>query len=560
MWRNHITSVWAVVLLLASVPAEAEVPGDVTGDGTVNVADVQCTLMAVLKAESPGCLASAEAADINCDSLTNVADVQLMVLLALAYPQPGLPPGLDDNSNNVVDDCEGWPCGDGSCLAHLGENCWTCPVDCGMCCGDGVCQWYFSEFWHNCPQDCGESPYVCGNGLTEPGESCDDGNLVDGDGCDSECEKDGVCGNGIVEPGETCDDGNLVPWDGCGPDCKTEGPDPLCGNGIVELPETCDDGNQVDGDGCESDCHPPAPFCGDGAVDWILDEQCDPPEQENSWGVYCNDDCQWVDPCPGACCPEPCCGDGKVNPPEECDDMNFIEGDGCNSQCKVEIPVPSILGTVFFNGPDLVFGSLLSVMIVDEKPESWLSVEAPVMGSSYVSPQFPLDYVVKEFGPGSYWVVVTLDVHGDGLDKFDVGAVSDSAIVVGEDDVLEGVDMVLELLPLGTVSGTVTFPGGSLEPGQHLMFGAMESIPGPPVASVLFDDAVSPFPYVLNHVPDGDYYVTGVLYLSGNIGPPGAGDKIGLFPSMVAPVKVTVVEGEETSGIDFVIDSDAPGP
>ena len=37
-------------------------------------------------------------------------------------------------------------------------------------------------------------PPECGNGVPEPGEECDDGNLVDGDGCESDCMLPGVCG------------------------------------------------------------------------------------------------------------------------------------------------------------------------------------------------------------------------------------------------------------------------------------------------------------------------------------------------------------------------------
>jgi MYXO-CTERM domain-containing protein len=33
---------------------------------------------------------------------------------------------------------------------------------------------------------------VCGNGTLEDGESCDDGNTVDGDGCSSTCETEGA--------------------------------------------------------------------------------------------------------------------------------------------------------------------------------------------------------------------------------------------------------------------------------------------------------------------------------------------------------------------------------
>jgi cysteine-rich repeat protein len=49
-------------------------------------------------------------------------------------------------------------------------------------------------------------------------ELCDDGNAIDGDGCDSNCRPTG-CGNGIVTAGEECDDGNLVSADSCSSEC-----------------------------------------------------------------------------------------------------------------------------------------------------------------------------------------------------------------------------------------------------------------------------------------------------------------------------------------------------
>lgn len=44
---------------------------------------------------------------------------------------------------------------------------------------------------------------VCGNGAKEPGEECDDKNVVDADGCEADCTRP-KCGNGIVDPGELC--------------------------------------------------------------------------------------------------------------------------------------------------------------------------------------------------------------------------------------------------------------------------------------------------------------------------------------------------------------------
>jgi cysteine-rich repeat protein len=50
---------------------------------------------------------------------------------------------------------------------------------------------------------CGAPLPACGNGVLELGETCDDGNTTDGDGCDSNCTPSG-CGNGIAVPGEPC--------------------------------------------------------------------------------------------------------------------------------------------------------------------------------------------------------------------------------------------------------------------------------------------------------------------------------------------------------------------
>ncbi|HEX2485197.1 MAG TPA: PQQ-dependent sugar dehydrogenase, partial [Myxococcota bacterium] len=86
---------------------------------------------------------------------------------------------------------------------------------------------------------------ACGNGRSDPGEQCDDGNATSGDGCDANCRLTG-CGNGLVTSGEQCDDGNQTSGDGCDSNCKRT----ACGNGIVTSGEQCDDGNQTSGDGC----------------------------------------------------------------------------------------------------------------------------------------------------------------------------------------------------------------------------------------------------------------------------------------------------------------------
>jgi cysteine-rich repeat protein len=63
-----------------------------------------------------------------------------------------------------------------------------------------------------------------------------------------------LCGDGIVDPPETCDDGNTSPGDGCDALCQIEGGGGVCGDGTVDAGEQCDDGNTVAGDGCSELC------------------------------------------------------------------------------------------------------------------------------------------------------------------------------------------------------------------------------------------------------------------------------------------------------------------
>jgi cysteine-rich repeat protein len=133
-------------------------------------------------------------------------------------------------------------------------------VDGGEQCDDGESNGTEES---TCNDDCTLKDAVCGNGVEEVGEECDDGNNDDGDGCAADCtiEMTNVCGDGMIGDDEECDDGNDVPADGCENDCTTSAPGE-CGNGEQEWDELCDDGNDVNGDGCEDNCTPtPEPAC-----------------------------------------------------------------------------------------------------------------------------------------------------------------------------------------------------------------------------------------------------------------------------------------------------------
>jgi len=103
-----------------------------------------------------------------------------------------------------------------------------------------------------CRLDC--SLPVCGDGVVDPGEDCDDGNTTDdGNGCSADCQRVGRCGDGVLQAAvEQCDDGNaeveFCDYDTscavCGATCTLEpGRERRCGDAVLDTEESCDDGS-----------------------------------------------------------------------------------------------------------------------------------------------------------------------------------------------------------------------------------------------------------------------------------------------------------------------------
>ncbi len=176
---------------------------------------------------------------------------------------------------------------------------------------------------------------VCGNGTKEGAEQCDDGNKVNGDGCSAGCllETTPVCGNGTKEGSEECDDGNKVNGDGCSAACLNEDPNAVCGNGTKESGEACDDGNLTPGDGCEPNCTVTPVECGNGIKE--TGEQCDDGNKNNGDG--CSAACLTEDP-------NAVCGNGVKETGEQCDDGNTIPGDACNPDCTLPATGNAVCG------------------------------------------------------------------------------------------------------------------------------------------------------------------------------------------------------------------------
>jgi cysteine-rich repeat protein len=207
------------------------------------------------------------------------------------------------------------------------------------------------------------APVSCGNGVKELGERCDGADLGSFScavlgcsggalSCTNACEPDAsactgcpVCGNGILEGFEDCDDGNALTdacayGEGsclaCDSECRlVSGATTFCGDGFTDgaAGEHCDDANPDNTDGCLDTCA--AASCGDGLLQ-VGVEQCDHGNVVTelcSYGqtscLVCNAVCSQV---PGA---TSYCGDGFPDPAngEACDDGNAGNTDGCLASC-----------------------------------------------------------------------------------------------------------------------------------------------------------------------------------------------------------------------------------
>lgn len=187
----------------------------------------------------------------------------------------------------------------------------------------------------------------CGNGEVDDtaGEVCDDGNVQDGDGCNSTCTSDETCGNRFtdeqIDEPEECDQGEETST--CDDDCTRA----ACGDGHINgrAGEVCDDGNTDAGDGCDADCK--SEECGNGIEEPAFDEECDDGKHcEN--GDECTDDSDCEsgdrvckprndDGC-SADCQDESCGNGQRDPGEQCDDGNDNNSDDCvilsSTECR----------------------------------------------------------------------------------------------------------------------------------------------------------------------------------------------------------------------------------
>ena len=250
-----------------------------------------------------------------------------------------------------------------------------------------------------CEEICGDGERVQSNSSrVRPGfdriNACDDGNLDDYDGCSADCEIEADlgwecaddmsalgtsssprsvcgprCGDGMRTDAEECDDGNLLNKDGCSSTCKIE-------TGFVCALGTAGAQAQMlmESSSCINTLESNGTCCFSDGGNLSFGALCSPTTQPGDAGAYClsKSDLCWSSVCEptvgksqeicyliftGRASPvsvlmnmdnvsylergvaDVCsssCGDGHRALQEECDDANLVSGDGCSSDCKIE--------------------------------------------------------------------------------------------------------------------------------------------------------------------------------------------------------------------------------
>lgn len=179
----------------------------------------------------------------SCTALgTSINKVDISSALSSVLPAMPIDPELSEASNEtgyyIVKRGRSYdiePCNTYALAATSGTQ---------QMCGDGYCG--STESCSSCAQDCGACPAVCGNGVVEGNEVCDDGDTVTEYCGDSEIQNGSSYCNAscssAISLSETCDDGNSSNLDNCLNSCIIAS----CGDTYCNASETCSS--------CAQDC------------------------------------------------------------------------------------------------------------------------------------------------------------------------------------------------------------------------------------------------------------------------------------------------------------------
>jgi cysteine-rich repeat protein len=184
---------------------------------------------------------------------------------------------------------------------------------------------------------------LCGNRALDAGESCDDGNMTNGDGCNAECQNERCISQTPGYPTVAlCEDGNPCTDDVCAA---------TAGGTCTHPPKNCNDGISCTEDSCDASdgtCRHASSdaLCNDSnpCTDDFCSMSMGCANTANSSACDDSNRCTENDICASKVCRgtriNGClfCGDDYYNPfgGEQCDDGNVENGDCCSSTCQYE--------------------------------------------------------------------------------------------------------------------------------------------------------------------------------------------------------------------------------
>ncbi len=387
----------------APVPCDANMDNDVwfqytatcTGEATIGTCDVAGTdttlqVYSGCNCASLGDLGLIGCADDNCGGGSGFSSTVTIPVTNLGcYTirvggwNGGEVSGLLDISCAAAGVCGdgmvgvGEECDDGGTVSNDGCSS-TCQFEGACCKADGTCLQNLSETdcatsggtYQGDEVDCIDVTCpVCGNGVLNAGEGCDDGNLMNGDGCSASCTCEAIVGvpanndcinRDVVSDGNHCFDNSMATTDGVveaacnfavGDDnvhndiwynytatCTGILVLDTCGGGnfdtriSVYSGTSCPPGAPID---CDDDDDDSTGLCGNTLESVLLVPVTTGQVLKIRVGEFSATTTSGLDLL-NIDCQNPICGNGTLEIGEECDDNNMVGNDGCSATCDLE--------------------------------------------------------------------------------------------------------------------------------------------------------------------------------------------------------------------------------